>query len=112
MVPGKEVIQDKIEGVEFQRLLTARWRKLAEKAFVPGVPGSITDTWPEEAVRLSSRKEMRVTKDFGGGRKCLTTCIVHFSSTQMPGALAHAAGAGSNVQARVCSSASPFCNLS
>lgn len=70
------------------------------------------DTWPEEEVRLSSRKEMRVTKDFHGGRKCLTKCIIHFSLTQMPGALAHAVGAGSNVQARVCNSASHFCNLS
>lgn len=87
MIPGKELIQDKKEGVEFQRLLTGRWRKPAEKALVLGAPGFITDSWPEEEVRLSSRKEMRVTKDFG-------KCIIHFSLTQMPGALAKAWGLG------------------
>lgn len=34
------MIQDKKEGVEFQRLLTGRWQKLAEKALVLGVPVS------------------------------------------------------------------------
>ena len=34
------MIQVKKEGVEFQRLLTGRWRKIAEKALVLGVPVS------------------------------------------------------------------------